>query len=552
MQMTDDEKKDDLFSNWVDSILKKPFFIGHIFSSVVIFLSYVLLAEWSYNFVLPPSSNAVFWIPSAITFALFLRARWKPEVWFYWSTALVLAEFYIVRGHGVPITTALIWSSANLMLAFSVIFLSRKLVKGPFNFTSIRQVFIFVGMICLSLIPGSIFAAFGTVIGFSGANFIQAAVSWGTSDALGIILGAPLILTFTEKGSEILGKWKEAALVLLLFIALALCTFIPEKQSVFDRSLFSFLLMFVAWSAIRFGPKATALFLLLFDVIEVWLTINGRGTFAYTDLTTGDSILTLQLLIANIAFLMLILAAAIEEQRVARLNAEIALSSRDQFISVASHELKNPLSALTMQIQMMNRFLTQNQPQENITNLVKMSEDQLKHFTLLVNDLLDVTRISAGRLYLIYSDVDLRALVENIIESFRLEFEKNGCSLTIRGDETVLCRCDRNRMEQVITNLLTNAMKFGAGKPIEISLEKLGHFVRLKVTDHGIGIAEENQSKIFNRFERAVPLDQFKGLGLGLFIVAQIVEAHKGSIRVESRLGEGACFITEIPSEENE
>ena len=131
--------------------------------------------------------------------------------------------------------------------------------------------------------------------------------------------------------------------------------------------------------------------------------------------------------------------------------------------------------------------------------------------------------------------------------TLKADLQRAGCSLTLHIPEKVICRWDRVRIEQVLMNLLFNAMKFGAGRPIEVNVDAAATDVRISVRDHGIGISREDQARIFGRFERAVPTRHFGGLGLGLYISAQILRLHRGSLRLESEPGQGACFIIDLP-----
>jgi signal transduction histidine kinase len=144
-------------------------------------------------------------------------------------------------------------------------------------------------------------------------------------------------------------------------------------------------------------------------------------------------------------------------------------------------------------------------------------------------------------------EVDLRRLVNDLMATMAADFQRAGCAVSVTmSEENLLARWDRVRIEQVLTNVLSNATKFGAGRPIEVNVEATDKNVRISVRDHGIGISREDQERIFGRFERAVPTRHFGGLGLGLYICAQILHAHQGSLRVESEPGQGACFIVEL------
>jgi signal transduction histidine kinase len=181
---------------------------------------------------------------------------------------------------------------------------------------------------------------------------------------------------------------------------------------------------------------------------------------------------------------------------------------------------------------------------ESLGDARRATGDRLNH---LVDGLLDVSRIETGRLPLALAEVDLGEVVRDVVERFEPELTRAGCPVSIRGDASVMGRWDRSRLDQVVTNLLANAVKFGLGKPIEIVLEEHAGVARLVVRDHGIGIDEDEQPRIFERFTRAVSSSNYGGLGLGLYISRCIVEAHGGRIGVLSERASGSTFTVELP-----
>ncbi|MGK4005827.1 AAA family ATPase [Sorangium sp. So ce1036] len=239
----------------------------------------------------------------------------------------------------------------------------------------------------------------------------------------------------------------------------------------------------------------------------------------------------------------------------ARLFAEAqeAIQRRDEFLVVASHELKTPLTSLQMQAQLVERLLRRHQraelPPERIESTLRVLNRQLTRLGHLVDELLDVTRLNAGRLAIVRAPVDLSALAREVVERMSQQLADAGCPIQLDLDEPVVGRWDPSRLEQVVINLLSNAMKYGAGGLVQVSVRRRADRALLVVRDQGIGIAEADQARIFERFERAVSVRNFGGLGLGLYIVRWIVAAHGGSVRVESQLGAGATFVVELPLE---
>ncbi len=233
-----------------------------------------------------------------------------------------------------------------------------------------------------------------------------------------------------------------------------------------------------------------------------------------------------------------------------------AIRARDEFLSIASHELRTPLSTLQLQLQMLLRSIRKDasapcRPDQTRTKL-EMSAKQVERLTRLIGELMDFSKITAGRLRLESEELDLSATVRDVVLRLGDEATRAQCAVDLDARVPVVGRWDRMRVEQVVINLLTNAFKFGAGKPIELAVEEMGGGARLRVRDHGIGIAPEDVERIFNRYEQAASSRPYGGMGLGLYIARQIVEAHGGAIRVDSELGAGSTFTVELPREVKE
>jgi PAS domain S-box-containing protein len=225
-----------------------------------------------------------------------------------------------------------------------------------------------------------------------------------------------------------------------------------------------------------------------------------------------------------------------------------AVRVRDDFLAVAAHELRTPLTSLLLQIQLLERAVNRERlDAPSARRGLSAAQNQAHRLSTLVDGLLDVARLASNRLMLEVEDLDLRTVVEGLLATMAPDFRRAGCDVTLAAPEAVTGRWDRVRLEQVLTNLLTNAMKFGAGRPIEVKIEATPAQAELSVRDHGIGISKADQERIFGRFERAVSTKHFGGLGLGLHISAQIMRAHHGSMRVQSEPGRGACFIVTLP-----
>jgi signal transduction histidine kinase len=240
-------------------------------------------------------------------------------------------------------------------------------------------------------------------------------------------------------------------------------------------------------------------------------------------------------------------ALALENARLLK-EAQDAILVRDEFITVAAHELRTPLTALQLQLQGVTRLLRKLPASETVLPRFQLLARQLSRLGRLVESMLDVERIHTGRLHLEREPVELGELVREVVERLSLDLEHARCGVSFKSEEQVSGLWDRMQLEQALTNLLGNAMKFGAGRPIELEVEAHEDRARLIVRDQGIGMAPEVLERVFGRFERAVSAREYGGLGLGLFLTRQIVEAHGGTIQASSQPGQGATFVLELPA----
>jgi PAS domain S-box-containing protein len=238
------------------------------------------------------------------------------------------------------------------------------------------------------------------------------------------------------------------------------------------------------------------------------------------------------------------------EQRTRAIAAQLALKERDEFISVAAHELRTPLTVLQLKLQGVENAipegLTVSSGRSTVRSRLEAAVKQTRRLGELVERLLNVSRIVAGKLEMKLEDVDLSDLVRQAVDDFRESALQVGSEVRFAARHAVKGEWDRLRIEEVIANLLSNAVKYGGGKPIEVYVDDTGDQGRIVVSDQGIGIAAENKERIFERFERAVSGQHFSGLGLGLYIARYIAEAHGGSVKAESA-GQGSTFVVELP-----
>jgi signal transduction histidine kinase len=275
-----------------------------------------------------------------------------------------------------------------------------------------------------------------------------------------------------------------------------------------------------------------------FTVATIWMGwVNGRSWTEHIWLQFRLALLTETL-----------------ESRVATRTAELraALQAREEFLMVASHELCTPVTSLRLATQFLEEVAGAAPPRhelpDNITRNLSTVVRQSQQLGRLIDDLLDVSRAGAGRLEIVReSGVDLAAAARAAAAPLQRELERTGSTLNIDAPLPVLGPWNRQRLEQVVRNLLANAIKFGEGKLITVTVSSAGEQARLSVSDQGIGIPAAQQPRIFDRFQRAVSAQHYGGLGLGLYLVRYVVEALGGTVAVTSAPGQGATFTVCLP-----
>jgi signal transduction histidine kinase len=240
-----------------------------------------------------------------------------------------------------------------------------------------------------------------------------------------------------------------------------------------------------------------------------------------------------------------------QELQDAQAQLQRAVGMRDDFMSMIAHELRNPLNSVYLQAQLRRKMFSAPKPPDRDTMLkmVERDERQIRSMVRLLDDLLDVSRARTGHLAIVPAPFDLAASARIVVEAIQEQATRAGVAITIAAPDTLALTGDEFRIEQVITNLLTNALRYGQGKPVAVAVglraDEREAFV--SVRDQGMGIAPADQERIFEQFERTEGVSQVPGLGLGLYIARQIAQAHQGRLEVRSALREGAEFMLSLP-----
>jgi signal transduction histidine kinase len=514
------------------------------------------------------------WPPTGIS--LVALVFFGPKLW----SGVTLGAFITNLLAGAPVPVALGIGAGNTLEAVVGAY---ALVRIPGFRRSIDTVRAVLCLVFASVASTVVSATIGVGSLFAGRiveshRLAETWVAWWVGDLIADLVVAPLLLVWlTPRHSSDPRKRKlEACAIAVGVVAVSVFIYESPANAVDGTSIVRQSYLFyplLMWAALRFGQRETVTTAFVVAAIAIAGTAMGHGPFVLPSL--HQSLLGLQTFMGVSAATFLVLGASIAERRhvaadledahhgMSNLLRELAeaVQARDALISIASHELRTPLSALQLQVDLIARTVdrganagtaVERDPSSTtLASRLSTVDRQVTRLTRLIDNLLDVSRITAGRLQLEYEDFDLSSAVREVLSRFEDEAKRAGCPLSIRSDEPTEGRWDRMRIEQIVTNLISNAIKYAAGKPIEVTVEAKGDWARLTVKDHGIGIAESDQLRIFERFERVVSGRQAGGFGLGLWIVREIVQALGGTIRVESRLGEGTSFVVDLPRKDS-
>jgi len=512
----------------------------------VVFVAYAATARIGLSFDALAGIATTVWPPTGIALAaLVLRG---PQLW----PAVSLAAFVVNVMTGIPVWGAAIIAAGNTLEAVVGAGLLRRFSFDP-RLGRVRDVLLLVG--CAALGSTLISATFG-VAAAALANLPRAEsypvfwAVWWVGDAMGNVLIAPLICVWASAPLRVSRRplrWLECG---LLVAALTVVSAMVFRQPTNIRAIELVrgtyaLAPLLIWAALRFEQRGTTAALLLVSVIAVSATASEGSYFAAR--TPHERLLMTDCYMAVTTISMLMLAAALAERRA-------AIGVRDEFISIASHELKTPLTALKLRLAAAVR--TQRRPaprdvdaEEKLGRSLRAAGTTTDRLVSLVDDLLDASRLTAGRLALHLESVPLIDLVRDVVGRLREQAQEAGSPIGVEIPEPIVGRWDRSRVEQIVTNLLSNAIKYGAGRPIQLTAHAANDRMRLDVKDAGVGISRADQSRIFQAFERVTSANRVGGLGLGLYIGRQIAVAHGGSLSVDSKPEHGSTFTLELPLE---
>lgn len=511
----------------------------YIIKTLIIFAVYFVTAKFGLK--LDPVSGfaTLVWLPTGISLAALLILGSK-----FWP-AIALGAFFANLTTDAPLLVAAGISLGNTLEAIIGSYLLKKI--GFRN--SLERLKDVLGLIILAALVSTLISAtlgttslwVGQVINLS--DYSKTWFAWWVGDMVSNLVIAPLILVWSTKlNIRIKLSWRQFFETTALFLSLLVLTvfiypnFFNLGTSSSPRSYIIFPILI--WAALRFGTLGAVSVTFLESILSVWITSLGFGPFATGSL--NQNLLSVQAYMAVISVSALILAAIANEKK------ELE-ERKDEFISIASHELKTPITTIKGYTQLLNQFLKESKDKKPLIYISKM-DDQLDRLTKLVNDLLDVSKIQAGKLELHKEKVDLKGLIEGVAADMSL-VDHHKVTAEIDSKELIVW-VDKYHISTVLVNLISNAIKYSpkSNKVIVKTTNNKDNVV-IKVEDFGIGISKRDQEKIFKKFFRADNRirQSFSGLGLGLYIAWEIVKQHQGSIWVESIKGNGTSFYFKLP-----
>ena len=463
---------------------------------------------------------------------------------------VAIGAFVVNLWVGAPVVLAATIAVGNTLEAVIGAYALRRLAPSDYWLERL------MGVTSLILLSAGLSTAVSATVGTVGLlmvrrisidDFSFAWRVWWLGDAVSDLIVAPALVAWRAWPLRRTGTRRSLeGVAVALATALAALAFF-EPRSVLTHAPIGPYLLFppLIWAAFRFGPRAVANLTLFAAVAAVCGTAIGLGPFAIGSLP--QRLLPLQAFMAMFSATGLLLAAAVAERKRAEAEAREAVRARDEFLSIASHELKTPVTSLQLQLAALGAKLKTDPSSANVPAKMQSILRQARRLAELIDNLLDVSRIASRRLDLTFEEVDFAALVKDVAVRAEEVVTQAGSRLELSLNGPVWGYWDKQRLHQVVDNLLSNAVKYGAGKPIEISLQPGANAVVLRVRDQGIGISTEDQERIFQRFVRAVSPRHYGGFGLGLWIARQIVEELGGRIGVTSEANQGSTFTVSLP-----
>lgn len=531
---------------------------------LIVAITYFLISEVRSVFLAIPKAGSPIWPGAGVALASVLLKGYLMGI----GVALgnIMVNFYEIGWTTDALIMNFNFTLGNTLETLLAAYFIRKFLVNFRLFSRVKDILIFV--IFAGLISPMVSSTFGAttilLVGRISADlYPNLWFSWWIGDMVGILVFAPVLLVFDQGFNDFRQKvqhrWMEG--MVLVFIALVIFQIIFIK----DYPIEYMLLPLLVWVVFRFGQWAATLLLLIGSVIAIFATANNSGPFIHSNIT--ESLILLQSFVGVFSLTTLTLSAVICENEQAKKRLETANLQlqhldrlKDEFLANTSHELRTPLNGIIGIAESLIDGVTGELPIPTRANLAMISSSG-RRLSNLVNDLLDFSKLKHKTLNLQLKPIDLRSLMEIVFTlSLPLVGNKNLKLVNNLSRDLPAVIADENRLQQILHNLIGNAIKFTEAGTIEISAQRISGDTTLKnlssiphleitISDTGIGIAEDKLERIFESFEQAEGSTErlYGGTGVGLTISKQLVELHGGQIWVKSRLGEGSKFSFTLP-----
>ncbi len=510
----------------------------YLFKSIILLGVYFITAKIGLGLDAVSGFAALIWVPTGIS--LVALVLWGFSYW----PAIALGAFLANFTQGAPLLVAGGIGIGNMLEALMGAFLLKRFIHFHTNLDRLMDV---LGLVLYAGILSTFLSAtIGVMSLFLGGVIPHSALiatwsAWWVGDMISNLIVAPLLFVWSTKPFFIKQPKKitEAVLLWIIVVGIGLVVFLGLFGIWMIDSPVTYLVFPpLIWAALRFGQRETVTAIFLLSVIAVWSTVLGSGPFVRQQLS--ESLLLLQTFMAVIAVTPMILAAVVSE----RTQLE---KRKDDFISMASHELKTPLVSIKSYAQVLQKQLkpAKDKKSQSLSYFLSQIDGQTDKMNAIINDLLDVSKIQSGKLELRQNKINFDVLIKDTVANLQQVAQTH--TIIIDGETKKKIVGDEYRLGQVLTNLLANAIKYSPkAQKVIIRCTSNTRWVTVDVQDFGRGISQEEQSKIFEPFYRVEGV-RVSGLGLGLHIASEIVRRHGGEIWVESKRGKGATFFFRLP-----
>lgn len=514
----------------------------YLFKLLIFIGIYYLSATFSLTFDPVNTFASLFWLPSGISLAVLLLNGKK-----YWPGVLIGA-FLANAANGAPLLVAFGIACGNTLEALTATYFLKKFIHihhAMDRVTDVVGLFIFAGVVStiFSATIGVTSLLLGDIV--TSGDYLQTWIAWWVGDMVSTILITPFILVWSTRIAFIKKPllYVEASLwaFVLVFSWVIVFQNVITKELANSPSTY-WIFPPLTWAAVRFGQRWTITAILLTSIVAIVSTLQGTGPFIHTRLS--DSLLSLHIFMGVIAVTSMIFAAVVSERKLLERR-------KDNFISMASHELKTPITSSKSYLQVLKKRFEKEKgvKAKYVVSILSKSDEQLDKLTILINDLLDVSKMHSGKLSLRQEQFNFDSFVDATIESVQPSIATHKIKKIGVVKKKILG--DQNRLAQVLINLLSNAAKYSPNaKRIVVKVKSDKKNVIIQVQDFGIGMSSEVQEKIFEPFFQVQGVKR-DGLGLGLHIASEIIKGHGGNIWAESKRGKGSTFSFSLPFEQS-